>query len=105
MEGSITLDEFMKNLKYEEFLMQYAPILEGGCNSTLSKETSKIIKRLNPSNAAYNELLKLNDRCVPPYDDSENKIIWNSAIKFYQGKVISNTSYIKSDDYNQKTIR
>lgn len=102
VEGSITLDEFMKDLKSEEFLLQDSPILEGSRNSTLSKEAAKIIKRLGPSNDAYNELLKLNERCMPPLDEIEIKTIWSSATKFYQQKIASNPNYIKPDEYNQK---
>lgn len=97
VNGEITIDEFMSNLNTEN-----KPILEGTRNSTLSKEASKLIKRYGPSNASYQEFLKIAERCSPPLDGAELKQIWSSAYKFYQEKVVTNPSYIKPDDYNAK---
>ena len=102
VEGDKTLSEFIWDKESENFLMQDAPILEGSRNSTLSKEASKIIKRYGDTADAYNEFLKISERCTPPLDNAELKLIWSSATKFYKTKIVNSPNYIKPDEYNQK---
>ena len=100
VDGNITLTEFMKDLKLEEFLLQDKPIIEGTRNATLHKSAVKILKRYGNTNESYNEFLKLNERCSPPLDNIELKQIWSSALKFYKDSIESNPTYIKPDEYN-----
>lgn len=102
VEGDTTLTSFMKDLKSENFLMQDAPILEGNRNSTLYKEATRILKRSGNTADSYNEFLKESERCNPPLSNTELSSIWNSAIKFYNSKVVTDPNYIKPDEYKQK---
>ena len=99
VDGEFTIDEFMKDIKSEEFLLQDKPILEGTRNATLHKSAIKILKRYGDTPESYNEYLKLNERCSPPLEDSELNQIWSSALKFYKEKIISSPTYVKPDEY------
>lgn len=99
VDGELTIDEFIKDKKSEEFLLQDKPITEGTRNTTMHKIAIKILKRYGNTADSYNEFLKLSERCSPPLDDSELKQIWSSANKFYKEKILTSSSYIKPDDY------
>ena len=99
VDGELTIDEFIKDIKSEEFLLQDKPITEGTRNATMHKYATKLLKRYGDTADSYNEFLKLSERCSPPLDDIELKSIWSSALKFYKAKILTSPTYIKPDDY------
>lgn len=99
VDGELTIDEFIKDKKSEDFLLQDKPIVEGTRNATLHKSAVKILKRYGNTDESYSEFLKLNERCSPPLDDSELKTIWSSALKYYTDKIETSPDYIKPDGY------
>ena len=99
VDGELTIDEFIKDIKSEEFLLQDKPIAEGTRNATMHKYATKLLKRYGDTPEAYNEYLNISERCSPPLDDAELNQIWASANKFYKEKIISSPTYVKPDDY------
>ena len=99
VDGELTIDEFIKDIKSEEFLLQDKPIAEGTRNATMHKYATKLLKRYGDTPEAYTEYLKISERCSPPLDDAELNQIWISANKFYKEKIISSPTYVKPDEY------
>ena len=99
VDGELTIDEFMKDIKSEEFLLQDKPIAEGTRNATMHKYATKLLKRYGDTPDAYNEYLNISERCSPPLDDAELNQIWASANKFYKDKVLTSPTYVKPDEY------
>ncbi|NLY36663.1 MAG: DNA primase, partial [Tissierellia bacterium] len=74
-------------------------IPEGKRNNTMSHYAGRIIKRFGNTDEAYELFLKQAEKCNPPLEDRELKVIWASAISF--GKKISfQEDYIPPEKYN-----
>ena len=99
VDGELTINEFIKDIKSEEFLLQDKPIAEGTRNATMHKYATKLLKRYGDTPEAYTEYLNISERCSPPLDDAELNQIWASANKFYKEKIISSPTYVKPDEY------
>lgn len=99
VNGELTIDEFIKDKKSEEFLLQDRPIVEGTRNANLHKSAVKILKRYGNTDESYSEFLKLNERCSPPLEDSELNQIWSSALKYYKDKIETSPDYVKPEEY------
>lgn len=75
-------------------------IPEGSRNSTLSHAAGKILKRWGDTKEAGKKFLEEAEKCSPPLDREELQQIWNSALKFYRGKITKQLDYIPPAAYN-----
>lgn len=74
-------------------------IPEGKRNNTMSHYAGRIIKRFGNTDEAYELFLKQAEKCNPPLEDRELKVIWASAISFGK-KISSQEDYIPPQKYN-----
>ena len=99
--GNTTIDQFLNEQAAEEaFAEMERTIPEGSRNSTLSHAAGKILKRWGDTKEAAKKFLEEAEKCSPPLDRAELQQIWNSALKFYRGKVTKQPDYIPPADYN-----
>ena len=54
----------------------------------------KVLKRFGDTDKARDLFLAEAERCVPPLDSEELAAIWNSAMKFYQQKILPDPEYV-----------
>ena len=102
--GSTSIDWFLNEQAAEEaFAEMERTIPEGSRNSTLSHAAGKILKRWGDTQEAGKRFLEEAEKCSPPLDRAELQQIWNSALKFYRGKVTKQPDYIPPADYNAPT--
>ena len=76
------------------------PILEGSRNNTMSRLAGRILKRYGNTEKAHVSFLEFAQKCDPPLSDEELSTIWNSAVKFYKKKVVTQDGYVEPDEYN-----
>ena len=99
--GNIAIDRFLDEQAAEDaFAEMERTIPEGSRNSTLSHAAGKILKRWGDTKEAGKRFLEEAEKCSPPLDRAELQQIWNSALKFYRGKVTKQPDYIPPADYN-----
>ena len=99
--GNTTIDQFLDAQAAEDaFAEMERTIPEGSRNSTLSHAAGKILKRWGDTKEAGKKFLEEAAKCSPPLDRAELQQIWNSALKFYRGKVTKQPDYIPPADYN-----
>ena len=99
--GSTAIDRFLDEQAAEDaFAEMERTIPEGSRNSTLSHAAGKILKRWGDTKEAGRKFLEEAEKCSPPLDRAELQQIWNSALKFYRGKVTKQPDYIPPADYN-----
>ena len=99
--GSTAIDRFLDEQAAENaFTEMERTIPEGSRNSTLSHAAGKILKRWGDTKEAAKKFLEEAEKCSPPLDRAELQQIWNSALKFYRGKVSKQPDYIPPADYN-----
>ena len=99
--GNTTIDQFLNEQAAEEaFAEMERTIPEGSRNCTLSHAAGKILKRWGDTKEAAKKFLEEAEKCSPPLDRAELQQIWNSALKFYRGKVTKQPDYIPPADYN-----
>lgn len=75
-------------------------IPQGERNSTLSHRAGKILKKYGHTDQAKQAFLEAASQCDPPLEKSELKIIWNSAVRFFNKKVKNDPNYIDPSVYN-----
>ena len=110
-EGSRTLNAFLDEQDQREeeefaaFLAQHRsepwaqPIPEGSRNKTLHGTAIRMLKRYGESEESRKAYREAADRCSPPLPEEELSVIWNSALKFYRDKILSQPGYIPPDQY------
>lgn len=100
--GSTTIDRFLDEQATEDAFaeMEYT-IPEGSRNSTLSHAAGKILKRWGDTKEAGKKFLEEAEKCSPPLEREELQQIWNSALKFYRGKVTKQPGYVSPAEYNK----
>ena len=59
----------------------------------------KVLKRFGDTDKARDFFLAESERCVPPLDSEELAAIWNSAMKFYQKKILTDPEYVDPEAY------
>ena len=98
LRGEAELDAFMDgDSSFEEYTI---PI--GSRNSALNHIAGKILIRMGDVPEAYDQYLRVVERCEGTLSDREVESIWNSALKFY--KVVSSQPwYIPPEIYNDPT--
>lgn len=113
--GKLTLDEFMKQRQTEQKQPQQientekekigAVIPVGHRNNTLSSTAFSLLKKYGTDNGKALEIfLQTATRCDPLLNDSEVKTIWNSALKGYAEKVLTDPAYISPTEYTEQEL-
>ncbi len=76
-------------------------IPEGQRNNTLLKFANCTLKRYGENDGlSYQAFLKKSERCSPPLELNELDDIWNSALRFYNTRILTDTNYIAPQRYN-----
>lgn len=78
------------------------PILEGSRNKTMSLFAGKVLKRYGHTEKAKEVYLEHAKKCDPPLDKEELDTIWNSAVRFFNKKVVTSEGYVPPDEYNDE---
>ena len=68
-------------------------------NTTMYSIAVKVLKRFGDTDKARDLFLAEAERCVPPLDSEELAAIWNSAMKFYQQKILPDPEYVDPETY------
>ena len=76
-----------------------SPIPQGQRNTTMYSIVVKVLKRFGDTDKARDLFLAEAERCVPPLDSEELAAIWNSAMKFYQQKILPDPEYVDPETY------
>ena len=76
-----------------------SPIPQGQRNTTMYSIAVKVLKRFGDTDKARDLFLVESERCVPPLDSEELAAIWNSAMKFYQQKILPDPEYVDPETY------
>ena len=105
--GEMTLDEFMEQRRTTKAVQERpayrGAIYEGQRNSELSRQALKLLKRFGPGNGrAIKAFFQAAGGCEPPLDENELESIWNSALKGYGEKVLTDPGYIPPAEYESK---
>lgn len=111
--GDLTIDEFMEQHQAEQKQEQKAAdkpkagekIIAGTRNSTLSSAAFTYLKKYGETDKAARAFMETAAKCEPPLEDSELKTIWNSAVKGYREKVLTDPNYLTPDEYVAKQFR
>ena len=74
-------------------------IPQGQRNTTMYSVAVKVLKRFGDTDKARDLFLAESERCVPPLDSEELAAIWNSAMKFYQKKILTDPEYVDPETY------
>ena len=96
-EGSLLTDD-----SEEEFdaPLCTGSILEGSRNNTMSHFAGRILKKLGNTPVAKEAFEERAAKCEPPLEQHELTSIWNSAIRFYEKKVVNADGYVPPEEYN-----
>lgn len=76
------------------------PILEGSRNNTMSLFAGRVLKRYGVTEKAHDAFLEHAKKCDPPLDREELDIIWSSAVRFFNKKIVSQDGYVSPEKYN-----
>lgn len=100
VDGDMSILEFLDEDKFAKLNSEIV-IEEGGRNTYLSRLASRLLVRFGEGDETYNSFVKANDeRCNPPVEDNELKMIWGSALNFYRNTVLKNPNYVTPEKYN-----
>lgn len=78
----------------------YGPILEGSRNNTMSRFAGRVLKRYGVTEKAHDAFLEHAKKCDPPLESDELDIIWASAVRFFNKKIVSQDGYVSPEEYN-----
>lgn len=78
----------------------YGPILEGSRNNTMSRFAGRVLKRYGVTEKAHDAFLEHAKKCDPPLESEELDIIWASAVRFFNKKIVSQDGYVSPEEYN-----
>lgn len=100
VDGDMNILEFLDEDKFAKMNSEIV-IEEGGRNTYLSHLAARLLVRFGEGDETYNSFVKANDeRCNPPVEDNELKMIWGSALNFYRNTVLKNPNYVTPKKYN-----
>lgn len=72
----------------------------GERNKTLASAALSLLKRFGETDGrAYDAFLQIAAKCEQPLDDRELVTIWNSAVKGYREKVLTDPAYLTPQEY------
>ncbi len=100
-KGDISIVEFSEDAAFADWDEALEEIPVGKRNNTMSHYAGRIIKRFGNTDEAHEKFLKQAEKCSPPLDESELKLIWSSAVSFGK-KISSQEDYIPPEKYNTK---
>ena len=80
------------------------PIHEGNRNATMSHFAGKLLKRLGPTDEAYERFMQRASACDPPLERAELAHIWRSALGFYK-RISSQKGYVSPEEYDKDQSR
>ena len=101
-EGWTTIDEeVVVELSDEETASGSGPILEGNRNNAMSRFAGRVLKRYGNTEKAHDAFMEHAQKCDPLLSDEELAIIWASAIRFFNKKVVGQDGYVPPEEYNQ----
>ncbi len=95
----MSIVEFLEDAAFADWDEALEEIPEGKRNNTMSHYARRIIKRFGNTDEAHEKFLKQAEKCNPPLDESELKLIWSSAVSFGK-KISSQKDYIPPEKYN-----
>ncbi len=82
------------------------PIECGERNSTLSAFAFKMLKRYgNDTDDAHNLFMRRTEDCKEPLEEQEINDIWNSAVKGFTEKILTNPNYISPEVYERQLMK
>lgn len=100
IDGDMNILEFLDEDKFAKMNSEII-IEEGGRNTYLSHLAARLLVRFGEGDETYNSFVKANEeRCNPPVEDNELKMIWGSALNFYRNTVLKNPNYVTPEKYN-----
>lgn len=102
-DGNKSITEFLGENAFANWDNEQEQVPEGKRNSTMSNYAGKIIKRFGNTDEAYALFLKQAEKCNPPLEESELKLIWSSAVGFGK-RVASQEGYIPPEAYNSGAL-
>src|SRR5699024_7749352 len=102
-EGSRSLEDFLAASSFEDWDKASEEIQEGSRNTTLSRFAGRVIVRLGNTDEAHALFLKEANKCIPPLDEDELDLIWNSAVDFGK-RVATQDDYIPPEDYDGEVL-
>ena len=96
------LNEDLELLDDKDNSSYTSQIKEGSRNNTMSHFASRVLKKFGNSEKARQAFIERSENCNPPLSHEELKQIWNSALRFYNKKIVSSKGYISPDEYNDE---
>ena len=102
-DGDKSITDFLEDIALMNLDDEQEEIPEGQRNNAMSQYAGRIIKRYGNTDEAYDLFLKKAEKCNPPLEETELKIIWSSAVNFW-GKVASQEDYIPPEAYNSEIL-
>ena len=98
--GSSRPAEAMRRMGSENEVTTFTSVIpQGQRNTTMYSVAVKVLKRFGDTEKAMNLFLAESERCAPPLDNEELAAIWNSALKFYQKKIVTDPEYVDPETY------
>lgn len=102
-DGDRCITEFLEDAAFMNLDEEQDEIPEGQRNNAMSQYAGKIMKRYGNTDEAYELFLKKAEKCNPPLEEMELKLIWSSAVNFWR-KVASQEDYIPPETYNSELL-
>ena len=99
-KGSMQLDDFIYLYKEPSIDSDLSPINEGSRNTTMHSIAIALLKKYGLCNVAIERYQRHSSRCIPLLEDKELDSIWNSAVRFYKNKIVTDPAYIKPESYD-----
>lgn len=81
-QGYKDVVEFLESDDFINWDAQQEEIPEGMRNNAMSQYAGRLIKRYGNTDEAYELFLKKSEKCNPPLEETELKLIWSSAVNF-----------------------
>lgn len=94
------LDSFTKDTIPSGQVTYSKIIPKGARNNTLSRFASRILKRYGVSDKTFQLFTMRAGDCEEPLGEDELYAIWNSAVGFYNKKVLADPTYKAPDEYS-----
>lgn len=98
-DGDKLITDYLEDVAFMNWDDKQEEIPEGLRNSTMSQYAGRIMKRHGNTDEAYDLFQKKAEKCNPPLEEMELKLIWSSALNFWK-KVASQADYIPPEAYN-----
>ena len=100
IDGYMPLNELLDELDFDNYSSGSDVIPAGERNPTMHRFAVKVLKRHGDTEEARALFDEKATHCEPLLEDWELKVIWNSALKFYNKVIVADPNYKNPDDYN-----